>query len=103
MAIHLLPNGACDQVLSRALQTSEVRHQRCGEPGTAHMGRDASGRLYLPTYEVGSGEPLHPDPQVVARMTERHNSTCRFGCKVYGDPLSGVLVLAHHSGYGCPL
>lgn len=54
------------------------------------------------TYEVSGDEPLHPDPQVAARMYEIGMSNCGFGCKVYADPNSRVRVLAHNSSYGCP-
>lgn len=54
------------------------------------------------TYEVSSKEPLHPDPTVAARMIEVELSNCKFGCKIYADPLSSVRVLAHHNVYGCP-
>lgn len=55
------------------------------------------------TYEVGSMEVMHPDPDVRARMREvGMTKTCGYGCKIYGDPLSNVRVLAHNSAYGCP-
>lgn len=54
------------------------------------------------TYEVGSMEVLHPDPEVRARMRESRLSNCPFGCKIYADPRSSVRVLAHNSAYGCP-
>jgi hypothetical protein len=54
------------------------------------------------TYTVGGTEPVHPDPDVRARMREVGiDNTCGFGCKVYADPLSNVRVLAHNSAYGC--
>lgn len=54
------------------------------------------------TYEVSTGSPLHPDPTVASRMREFALSDCGYGCKVYADPRSKVLVLAHNSAYGCP-
>lgn len=53
------------------------------------------------TYEVSGTEPLHPDPQVAARMREVALSDCEFGCKIYADPRSEVRVVAHHRVYGC--
>lgn len=53
------------------------------------------------TYEVGIKEPVHPDPTVAARFVEHAMSDCEYGCKIYIDPVSGVKVLAHYSGYGC--
>lgn len=54
------------------------------------------------TYEVSYNEPLHPDPEVCARMREAgFSTTCEFGCKIYADPRSKVRVLAHNSNYGC--
>jgi len=54
------------------------------------------------TYTVGGNEPLHPDPEVCARMREIGiNNDCGYGCKVYADPRSNVRVLAHNSSYGC--
>lgn len=58
-------------------------------------------RYQLYTYETGIDEPLHPDPQVAARFREEHISDCVNGCKIYSDPRSDVLVLAHNSNYGC--
>lgn len=54
------------------------------------------------TYEVGSMEVIHPDPEVRNRMTESRFGDCEFGCKIYADPRSNVRVLAHNSAYGCP-
>jgi hypothetical protein len=53
------------------------------------------------TYTVGFDEPLHPDPQISARMQEVALSSCEFGCKIYADPRSSVRVLGHNSTYGC--
>lgn len=55
------------------------------------------------TYTVGHNEPLHPDPDVCARMREDAigEADCEYGCKTYADPLSSVRVLAHNSNYGC--
>jgi len=54
------------------------------------------------TYEVSTKEPIHPDPDVVARMREvAIDNRCGYGCKVYADPLSNVRVLGHNSNYGC--
>lgn len=53
------------------------------------------------TYEVGSNERIHPDPQVAARFVEKGLSDCEFGCKLYQDPKSTVVILAHNSTYGC--
>lgn len=54
------------------------------------------------TYEVGISEPLHPDPMVASRFVEIGiDNSCGFGCKIYADPMSSVLVLAHNSAYGC--
>lgn len=53
------------------------------------------------TYEVSHNEPLHPDLDVAGRMYEAGLSTCAFGCKVYVDPWSDVVVVAHNSSYGC--
>jgi hypothetical protein len=53
------------------------------------------------TYEVGTEERMHPDPEVCSRMREAAMSTCEFGCKIYADPRSLVRVLAHNSSYGC--
>lgn len=53
------------------------------------------------TYEVSSKEPLHPDPTVCLRLTEVAIGDCKYGCKIYADPLSSVRVLAHNSAYGC--
>lgn len=54
------------------------------------------------TYEVSGTEPLHPDPDVVARMREVALHNCGFGCKIYGDPRSNVRVVGHNAAYGCP-
>lgn len=53
------------------------------------------------TYEVSSGEPIHPDPAVAARFREADIGDCGYGCKIYADPRSNVRVLAHHRVYGC--
>ena len=53
------------------------------------------------TYETSVNEPIHPDITVAARMREFALSTCEFGCKLYRDPLSNVVVLGHNSNYGC--
>lgn len=52
-----------------------------------------------PTWEVSHTEPVHPDPSVAGRMYEKYIAPC--GCKIYADPLSKALVLAHNSAYGC--
>ena len=54
-----------------------------------------------PTYETGTDEPLHPDPTVASRFIEVAMGKCKYGCKIYADPMSRVNVLAHYSGYGC--
>lgn len=53
------------------------------------------------TYETSINEPLHPDPNVTARMREIAIGNCEYGCKIYADPLSAVRVLGHNSNYGC--
>lgn len=53
------------------------------------------------TYEVSHNEPLHPDMMICVRMMEVGLSTCKYGCKIYKDPWSDVVVLAHNSAYGC--
>lgn len=53
------------------------------------------------TYEVGIDEPVHPDPSIALRMNEFAMSDCKYGCKIYKDPISGILVLAHNRIYGC--
>jgi hypothetical protein len=55
----------------------------------------------LITYEAGIDEPIHPDPTVRSRLFEAALSNCEYGCKIYGDPDSAVLILAHNSTYGC--
>lgn len=54
-----------------------------------------------PTYETSVNEPIHPDLEVASRFREKYLSNCEFGCKIYSDPKSAVLVLAHNSNYGC--
>ena len=55
-----------------------------------------------PTYEVNIGlEPLHPDPTVASRFIEVAMGKCKYGCKIYADPMSRVNVLAHYRVYGC--
>ena len=53
------------------------------------------------TYEVGISEPVHPHPTVAARFVEVELSNCKYGCKIYADPLSSVRVLVHNANYGC--
>lgn len=53
------------------------------------------------TYEVGVGEPIHPDLSVAVRMEEAAIGPCEYGCKIYADPRSRVQVLVHNSAYGC--
>lgn len=53
------------------------------------------------TYEAGVDEALHPDKRINNRMGEIDVSECKYGCKVYGDPESNLLVLGHSSAYGC--
>lgn len=69
---------------------------------TVHTAWDGE-RYQLYTYETGIDEPIHPDPQVAARFREEYISDCPNGCKVYSDPLSDVLVLAHNWNYGCKI
>jgi hypothetical protein len=53
------------------------------------------------TYEVGVDETLHPDLDVTLRLREVGMSKCKYGCKIYADPLSALRVLAHNRNYGC--
>lgn len=53
------------------------------------------------TYEVGINEPIHPDIDITLRFIEVEMSDCKYGCKIYQDPISGVKVLAHFGVYGC--
>jgi hypothetical protein len=59
------------------------------------------------TFEVSHDQPLHPDPEVAARMYEirlalPEETDCKHGCKVYADPEAPtVRILAHNSNYGC--
>jgi hypothetical protein len=53
------------------------------------------------TYETGTREAIHPDPEVAARFVEVAMSNCPYGCKIYADPLSRVRVLFHNRTYGC--
>lgn len=68
---------------------------------TVHTAWDGSEVPLLYTYETGIDEPIHPDPEVAARFREEFIADCPNGCKVYSDPRSDVLVLAHNSNYGC--
>lgn len=69
---------------------------------TVHNAWDGE-RHQLYTYETGIDEPIHPDPKVAARFREENISDCPNGCKIYSDPLSDVLVLAHNWNYGCKI
>jgi hypothetical protein len=60
-------------------------------------------RIAVFTYEVGYRQPLHPDKTVVARLREVALSNCKFGCKIYADPLSAVRILGHNNAYGCTI
>lgn len=53
------------------------------------------------TYEVGTDEPLHPDTAIEARLEELSLSDCQYGCKLYFDPRSNLVVLGHTASYGC--
>lgn len=53
------------------------------------------------TYEAGTDEVLHPDPDINARMEEHDVSDCQYGCKLYKDPNSNLIVLGHIASYGC--
>ena len=55
------------------------------------------------TYETSHNEPVHPDPTVRARLKEVAIGDCAHGCKIYSDPLSAVMILAHSAVYGCRL
>lgn len=53
------------------------------------------------TYEVGTDEALHPDATINGRMEEHAVSDCKYGCKLYKDPNSNLVVLGHIASYGC--
>lgn len=53
------------------------------------------------TYEAGTDEPLHPDHTINARLEELSLSDCQYGCKLYFDPHSNLVVLGHIASYGC--
>lgn len=53
------------------------------------------------TYEVGVDEFLHPDWIISSRMEEFAVSDCQYGCKLYRDPQSSLIVLGHGESYGC--
>ena len=53
------------------------------------------------TYEVGTDEALHPDADINNRMEEHDVSDCKYGCKLYKDPNSHLIVLGHIASYGC--
>ena len=59
------------------------------------------------TFVVSHDQPVHPDPQIAARMYEIRLATreeCPNGCKVYADPEAPkVRILAHNSNYNCHL
>lgn len=52
-------------------------------------------------YEAGTDEALHPDATINARMEEHAVSDCKYGCKLYKDPNSHLIVLGHIASYGC--
>lgn len=60
-----------------------------------------AGEVPTPTWEESHDKPLHPDPDVASRMYEAYISNCEYGCKIYADPRSKVLILHHNSNYGC--
>ena len=57
----------------------------------------------IPTDEVATNEPVHPDRAVRRRLVEFALSDCPFGCKIYKDPRSNFTVLAHSAVYGCAI
>ena len=59
------------------------------------------GSTIVPTFEAFTGEPPHPDRNVVSRLVEVALSDCEYGCKIYKDPRSNYTVLFHSAAYGC--